>query len=129
MGCSACAPSSPGGQDSCVNCLADQGYFASNSGCIYCKNLAGSTGVADSTGCVCHSSYYWNPETSTCDCNYRLNFVGGATDTCLYCPDFEGTTATATLKGCGCVSGIWNPLTQTCGGKCDTSNGIPTHSG
>jgi hypothetical protein len=89
--CKPCGSTSPGGLAICTTCSATSGYYASTAGCVYCPNLIGSTGGVDSFGCICHSSYYWNAATSTCDCNFPNNYVGGPIANCLYCPSLPDT--------------------------------------
>jgi hypothetical protein len=114
--CIPCDSAAPGGSAACTSCLAVNGYFASTLGCIYCPNLLGSNGIADpnGNGCGCIANYYWNTATSTCDCDFWNNYVGGPIANCIYCPHITGTTAIATAKGCGCINGWWQPLTQNC---------------
>jgi hypothetical protein len=124
--CIACDGTAPGGNASCTGCLAANGYFASNLGCIYCPNLLGSTGVADpnGNGCGCITNYYWNAATSTCDCDFWNNLVGGPISYCINCSQMIGTTNIASSDGCGCINGYWNALTFECTINCDNSKDI-----
>jgi hypothetical protein len=111
----------------CTGCVAANGYFATLAGgCIYCPNLIGSTGVADpnGNGCVCSTNYYWNAATSTCDCDWWNNYVGGPIVQCIDCRIVLETTSQATPDGCGCVTGWWNSLKDKCQVNCDLNTSI-----
>jgi hypothetical protein len=124
--CVACDSSAPGGNTSCATCAIASKYYATTLGCIYCPNLIGSTGIPDpyGNGCGCQSGYYWNIATSTCDCDWWNNLVGGPIASCIDCGSILGTTSIASAAGCGCTSGWWNALTFACQLSCDLTYDI-----